>query len=160
MCSLTVAPEPIGCLPDGSQGSVSTNCGEVDRMANLRVLLVDDEDDILKLIGIRIRSWGYDFVEAKNGKEGIEAVKNKMADIVVLDFMLPDLDGVAVLKKIRQINKKIPVIMFTAYPSGQAMHDVQNLNITAFVAKLSVTADTNELLKAAIDIGAKKLLQK
>ena len=126
-------------------------------MASLRVLLVDDEEDIIKLIGIRVRSWGYDLVEAKNGKECIEAVKNKKADIVVLDFMLPDIDGVGVLKQIRKINKNIPVIMFTAHPSGQTMHDVEKLNITAFVAKLSICSDTHELLKAAIDIGAKKI---
>ena len=122
-----------------------------------KILLVDDEADILKVIGSRIKSWGYELVEAMNGKDAIGSVEAKQADVVVLDYMLPDMDGVAVLKKIRKNNKKIPVIMFTAYPNPDSMQDADRLGISAYVPKISIYSDTKESLKAAIDMAIKSL---
>ena len=129
-------------------------------MSEKRVLLVDDEADILKVMGVRIKSWGYDLSTARNAREAIEAVKAGGNDIIILDYMLPDMDGVEVLRNIRKINKKVPVIMFTAYPNTQAMNDSENLGISAFVAKLSSFSDTQELLKTAIDMALKKIEKK
>jgi len=127
-------------------------------MVGKKILLVDDEAGILEVVGVRIRSWGYELLEAKNGKEAIGIVKAKKADLVVLDYMLPDMDGIAVLKEIRKINKKIPVIMFTAYPNPTAMYEAENLGISAYVAKLSISSDdTQALLKTAVDMAIKKL---
>ena len=67
-------------------------------MDGKKILLVDDEAGILEVVGVRIRSWGYELLEAKNGKEAIGIVKAKKADLVVLDYMLPDMDGISVLK--------------------------------------------------------------
>ncbi len=126
-------------------------------MPKERILLVDDEAGILEIIGTRIRSWGYELLEAKKGKEAIEAVEAKKADLVVLDYMLPDMDGVAVLKEIRNINKKIPVIMLTAYRNPTVLHETENLGISAYVVKLSVASDMQALLKTAIDMSIRKL---
>ncbi len=129
-------------------------------MANRKVLLVDDEADILKVIGSRIKSWGYELVEAINGKEAVKLVRENKADLVILDYMLPDMDGVVVLKEIRKISKKIPVIMFTAYPNPTSMHDADKLGISAYVAKISVYSDTQSLLKTAVDLAFKSLDKK
>jgi len=126
-------------------------------MTGKRILLVDDEADILKVIGARIKSWGYELIEAKNGKNALAIVKAKQADLVVLDYMLPDMDGVAALKEMRRINRKIPVIMFTAYPNSTAMRAADKLRISAYVAKLSEFSDTQALLKTAIDLALGKL---
>ena len=126
-------------------------------MDKKKVLLVDDEVDIIKVIGARIRSWDYELIEAKNGKEALELIQAKQPDLVVLDYMLPDMDGVAVLKSIRKINKEIPVIMFTAHPNSMSMHETEKLGISAYVAKLSVYLDTQSLLRVAIDMAFKKL---
>ena len=129
-------------------------------MSGKRILLVDDEAGILEIVGMRIKSWGYEVFEAKNGKGAIGIVKAKKADLVILDYMLPDMDGIAVLKEIRKINKKIPVIMFTAYPNPTAMHEAENLGISAYVAKLGISSDdTQALLKTAVDMAIKKLSQ-
>lgn len=126
-------------------------------MPEKRILLVDDEVDMLRVIGARISSWGYGLLEAKNGKEAIEIVKAKQADLVVLDYMLPDMDGVNVLKKIRKFNKNIPVIMFTAHPNPKAMQESEKLGISAYVAKLSAFSDAQSLLKTAVDMSMRKL---
>ncbi|MDD3088191.1 MAG: response regulator [Candidatus Omnitrophica bacterium] len=125
-------------------------------MPNYTILLVDDEEDMLRVIGGRIKSWDYSLIEAKNGREALESIKANPADVVVLDYMLPDMDGIEVLKGIRKINKKVPVIMFTAYPNPTSMREAEKLNISAYVAKLSDYTDTHLLLKAAIDMAIKK----
>lgn len=130
---------------------------EENNMPEERILLVDDEAGILEVIGTRIRSWGYEVLEAKNGKEAIEAVKAKKADLVILDYMLPDMDGVAVLKEIRNINKKIPVIMLTAYPNPTVLHETEKLGISAYVVKLSTASDMQALLKTAVYMALTKL---
>jgi len=130
---------------------------EENNMPEGRILLVDDEAGILEVIGTRIRSWGYELLEARNGKEAIEAVRAKKADLVVLDYMLPDMDGVAVLKEIRNINKKIPVIMLTAYPSPTVLHETEKLGISAYLVKLSAASDMQALLKTAVDMLIRKL---
>ena len=129
-------------------------------MAKIKILLVDDEVDFLELIGRRIEEWGYDLIKATTGKEAVNAVKDKLLDIVILDYMLPDMDGVSTLKKIRKIDKKIPVIMFTAYPNSKIMKDTEKLDISAFIPKLSAYSDVASSLKAAIEMAGKRLANK
>ncbi len=126
-------------------------------MDKKKILLVDDEADIIKVIGARIRSWDYELLEANDGKGTLELIRAKQPNLVILDYMLPDMDGVTVLKEIRKINKEIPVIMFTAHPSSNSMHDTEKLGISAYVAKLSAYSDTQSLLRVAVDMAFKKL---
>jgi len=125
-------------------------------MASFKVLLVDDEKDFLKIMGERIKSWGYEVIEASDGKQGVEAVKNKKPDIIVLDYMMPVMDGVATLNEIRKIDKNIAVIMFTAHPEAKAIEGARKLGVAAFIPKLSAYADTQEALKVAIQMTKKK----
>lgn len=126
-------------------------------MDKRRILLADDEADFLKLMGARIRGWGYEVVEAKNGEEAIDAVMNKNPDIVILDYIMPDMDGVEVLRRIRKIDKKIPVIMFTAHPDIKSMEGAENLGVSAYIPKLSIYSEVQAALKVAIDLAKKKL---
>ena len=74
----------------------------------LKLLLVDDEMDFLKIMEARIKSWGYDVIKAANGSEALKSVEKDCPDAVVLDYMLPDMDGIDVLKKIRKKSAEIP----------------------------------------------------
>jgi len=129
-------------------------------MANKKILLVDDEKDFLELMNLRLTQAGYDIIKAYNGQEAVDAVLSKGPDIIILDYMMPDMDGVTTLREIRTLNKKVPVIMFTAYPETQAMKDTEKLGISAFIPKLSTYADTFSLLKSAIDLIEKNLHKK
>jgi CheY-like chemotaxis protein len=126
-------------------------------MAKIKILLVDDEPDFLELIGRRIEEWGYDLIKATTGKEAVNAVKDKLSDIVILDYAMPDMDGIATLQKIRNIDDKIAVIMFTAYPNEDALKWSEKLNVSAFIPKLSVYSDATSSLKAAIEMAEKRL---
>ncbi len=85
-----------------------------------RILLVDDEPELLKAMRIRLASWGYDVLTATNGKEAIQLVKKKVPDAVILDIMMPEMDGWEVYKQMRADNalKNIPVIILTARNSS------------------------------------------
>ena len=125
-------------------------------MSKVKVLLVDDELDFLEVLGVRVRAWGYDVLEASSGKEAIEALKNN-PDIVILDYMMPEMDGVQTLREIRKISNKIPVVMFTANTDGSTMADTEKLGVYAFIPKLSFYQDAQATLKSVINTIAKKL---
>ncbi len=124
-------------------------------MAKIKILLVDDEPDFLNLIGTRIRSWGYEPTMVKSGEEAVSAVRDKSPDIVILDYRLPEMDGIATLQKIREIDDKVAVIMLTAYPDKDALKWSEKLNVSAFVPKLSGHSDMASSLKSAIEDAAK-----
>ncbi len=124
-----------------------------------KILLVDDETDFLDIMGERIRSWGYEVILVSNGKEAIEAIRRKEPEIVILDYLMPEMDGIDTLKQIRRIDKDIPVIMFTAYPEMKAIDGTEKLGVSAFVPKLSVYTDVQISLKSAINMVEKKLIK-
>lgn len=117
-----------------------------------RILFVDDEPDCLKVIGAWIQSWGYEVITVQRGKQAIDVLKDGKADAIILDYMMPDIDGINLLKEIRAVNKDIPVVMFTAYPEKEAMQEAGELGVSAFVPKLSSYTDTTPMLKISLDM--------
>jgi len=129
-------------------------------MAKLKILSIEDDVNFIDLINNRIESWGYESVLAYTGREGIEAVKTKAPDMIILDYMMPEMDGVTTLKEIRKINKDIPVIMFTAYPDVKVIKGTEKLGVSAFIPKLSAYSNVLVSLKSAINMIEKKLESK
>ncbi len=80
------------------------------------ILVVDDEVDILTLLEYNLERSGFRVIKAKDGPEAIELATEKMPDLIVLDIMLPDMEGTEVLKRLKQSDqtRHIPVIMLTA----------------------------------------------
>jgi len=78
-----------------------------------RLLLVDDEVKILDMIDNYLKREGFETIRASNGNEALELFRNQSFDLVVLDLMLPELDGLEVCKEIRRFSE-VPIIMLTA----------------------------------------------
>jgi DNA-binding response OmpR family regulator len=78
-----------------------------------RILLVDDEQSVQKLLGWPLRKEGYDVVEAYDGRQALERLRDGAFDLVVLDLMLPKVDGFDVCRQIRA-HSTVPIIMLTA----------------------------------------------
>ena len=81
-----------------------------------RVLIVDDDPDIVRLVRYNLSHSGYDVQSAGSGREALELVERQPPDLVVLDVMLPDVDGLEVCRTLRQhaSSKHIPILMLTA----------------------------------------------
>ena len=126
-------------------------------MDKIRILLVDDEEDLLKIVGASIASWGYDLIQALSCQEAMEAIRNQKPDLVILDYMMPGMDGIAVLGEIRKINSKIPVIMFTGYPEMDCIVKAGKLGVSGFVPKLGACNEPEGLLRANIRLVVSKL---
>jgi two-component system, OmpR family, response regulator len=80
----------------------------------LRVLVVDDEVNIAELIGMALRYEGFEVSVAHNGAKAVSTAKSVNPDAVVLDMMLPDFDGLEVLRRMRATDPDVPVVFLTA----------------------------------------------
>lgn len=78
-----------------------------------RILIIEDEEKIARFIELELAHEGYEIEKSLNGREGLEMVENGHFDLVLLDIMLPELNGLEVLRRIRRFSE-IPVIMLTA----------------------------------------------
>jgi DNA-binding response OmpR family regulator len=85
-------------------------------MDKKRILLVDDEPDLVRVVSLRLKASGYDVDVAYDGHQAIEKIKGNHPDLVILDLMLPKLDGYKVCRLIKfdERTRNIPVLIFTA----------------------------------------------
>src|SRR3712207_3993585 len=80
----------------------------------MKILLVDDEESLLNLVKINLMFENYEVITAECGKTAIELFQTQSPDLVVLDLMLPDIDGFQVIHAIQEINNEIPIIVLSA----------------------------------------------
>jgi DNA-binding response OmpR family regulator len=85
------------------------------REEDMKILVVDDDMHIQRLYKEEFEEEGYEVVIASNGKEAIELFEKESPDLVTLDILLPDVDGIRLLRQMKERNPKIPIIMSTAY---------------------------------------------
>ncbi len=81
----------------------------------MKIMVVDDEKNILKLYEMELQDEGYTIVTANSGKEALEVFERENPDIVTLDILMPDMDGIQVLRYLKEKKPSLPVIMLTAY---------------------------------------------
>jgi DNA-binding response OmpR family regulator len=88
--------------------------------SSLRVLVIDDDPDILLLCRLNLGSAGMDVLEARGGEEGIAASLAELPDVIVLDLMMPQVDGIEVLRRLKAEpqTSTIPVVVITAKVLG------------------------------------------
>jgi len=81
-----------------------------------KILIVDDDVDTLRLVGMMLENEGFKIIAAKNGKRGIELARSEAPDLIILDIMMPELDGYAVTSQLRTDldTRGIPILIFTA----------------------------------------------
>jgi DNA-binding response OmpR family regulator len=114
----------------------------------MKILVVDDEKNILKLYKAELEDEGYNVVTANSGKEALEVFRQENPDLVTLDIMMPDIDGIQVLRQLKQENPQIPVIMLTAYDYRD---DFSVWVSDAYVVKSSDLANLKATIKQIIE---------
>lgn len=121
-------------------------------MSKKTVLTIDDEIHILELIRYNLENAGYNVLQAESGEEGLEILENKEVDAVLLDLMLPGIDGLEVLRRIRTnpTKRKTPVIMLTA--KGEEFDKVLGLEMGAddYISKPFSVREMQARLKAIL----------
>lgn len=93
-----------------------------------RILVCDDEKDIVSALKIYLASEGYDVVEAYNGKEALQRISDQEIHLVLMDIMMPEMDGITAMVKIRELSN-VPVILLTA--KGEDTDKVLGLTVGA-----------------------------
>ncbi len=113
------------------------------------ILVVDDEPRIINMIRMNLELDGHRIVEAHNGLEALEAIRTKLPDVVLLDVMMPELDGFETLKMLREFSS-IPVIMLTA--KGEENDKVYGLELGAddYITKPFGPRELSSRIKAVI----------
>ena len=100
-------------------------------MAEERILIVDDEEDILELVGYNLAREGYKIIKALSGEEALSLSRSEIPNLIILDLMLPGIDGLEVLKRLKKNLKtiNIPTILLTA--KGEESDIVAGLELGA-----------------------------
>jgi DNA-binding response OmpR family regulator len=99
-----------------------------NRLQDRRILVVDDEVRMVRFIRLNLEHDGFQVIEAYNGMQALERMRTSLPDLVLLDVMMPDIDGFEVLRTIREISQ-VPVIMLTA--KGEEDDRVRGLELGA-----------------------------
>lgn len=79
-----------------------------------KILIVDDEADLVKVIATLLSKAGYEVITAGNGRDGLRVFYAEHPDLIVLDLIMPEMDGLTMCQRIREVNEHVPVVMLTA----------------------------------------------
>jgi CheY-like chemotaxis protein len=106
-----------------------------------RVLIVEDVRGSREQMASLLRMEGYQPVTARNGAEGLVRLKEGLPDLILLDHMMPEVDGLTFLAGIRRFPKwkNIPVIMFSALKDNQTLNKAKSLGVVDYLVKAEYT---------------------
>ncbi|WAA09642.1 response regulator [Fervidibacillus albus] len=100
-----------------------------------KILIVDDQFGIRMLLTELFQKEGYETFQASNGIKAIENVKNVRPNLVLLDIKIPGMDGIDILKELKEIDRNIKVIMMTAYGEMDMIQEAMELGAVAYFTK-------------------------
>ena len=115
-----------------------------------KVLVIDDFEFIRDFCTDLFSEAGLEVIEADSGEMGIEKFKKEHPDCVILDLLLPGIDGIEVLRQIREINNEVPVIIMTGDDPGWAGRSFESLGANAFINKANGADKLLEIVEELI----------
>lgn len=104
-------------------------------MKKKKILVVDDEAAFLHMIKTRLEANNYKVITASSGKTALGKLKTAKPDAILLDIIMPDLDGLKVLEEIRKKDKDLPVFIVSAYFNEERFKLANKLNASGFIIK-------------------------
>jgi len=116
-----------------------------------RILVIDDELELVKAVEVRLKASGYEVMVAFDGLAGISKVKEAKPDLILLDIIMPKMDGYEVCKKLMADpeTKDIPIVIFSASQERVLEAKCKELGITDFIVK---PFETNDLLNTVNEV--------
>ncbi len=127
-------------------------------VAKPRILVVEDDPDLRRILKLQLEDRGYEVSEAENGAEGFQSVRAELPDCVILDLMMPVMDGFGFLKRVRSImnTTEVPIIILTA--SEDERNRMRGFQYQADVY-MSKPYDLDKLVVEVDKLMAKKVAQ-
>lgn len=101
----------------------------------MKILIADDEKNMRWILGKNLREENFNVIEACDGEEAYHLYVDEEPDLVILDYRMPKIDGMEVLRRIKTLNAKLPVIMITAHGSTDAAVEAMKLGAVDYVSK-------------------------
>lgn len=122
---------------------------------SIKILIADDEKDILEIMAKKVAAEGYTVVTAHDGEEAWEKIKSESPDVILLDLTMPKMDGLDVLKNLRQSppsNKWQPVIIVSARRDLEDMEKGLSLEADHYITKPCNVADIIKGIKLMVSL--------
>ena len=117
------------------------------------ILIIDDSLIARKKMAAFLKKMNFIVTEATNGKEGIATIKTGRFDLVMLDLQMPELDGFGVLKHLKKIYNKVPIIVLSADIQDASKDLCKELGAFAFINKPPTKEEVLSSIEAALDSG-------
>ena len=117
---------------------------------NIKIVMVDDEADFRQLMTFWLESKGYSIKAAASGQEGIALVQAENPDIIFMDLRMPVMDGAETIKRIREFNKDVPIIIISAYVDDPKVKEAMPYVISGVFYKGKDFAEGLSLLESVL----------
>ncbi|MCM3714237.1 response regulator [Alkalihalobacillus oceani] len=117
-----------------------------------KILVVDDQYGIRILLCEILQKDGYQMFEAANGVQALKIVEEEQPDLVLLDMKIPGMDGLEILKRIKENHEHINVIMMTAYGELNLIYEAMNLGAITHFAKPFDIDDIREVIRKSLTV--------
>jgi two-component system, OmpR family, alkaline phosphatase synthesis response regulator PhoP len=123
-----------------------------------KILVIDDEPSLLEIIKVRLEFSGFEVKTAKNGVEGLEIAKKWTPSLILLDIMMPEMDGFTVLVKLKETKatKSIIIVMLTSKGEVESIEKALNLGAVDYIVKPFTPINLVDKIKKAIVAKARK----
>jgi DNA-binding NtrC family response regulator len=125
-----------------------------ERMKEFKVLMVDDEEDFVKTLAERMKMRDLDSDVALDGEQALQMVEGDIPDVMVLDLKMPGIDGMEVLKRVRQAYPQVQVIILTGHGSEKDEAEAKRLGAFAYLQK---PVEIDKLVRTLRDAYKKKI---
>lgn len=121
-------------------------------MMKRKILVADDEVGARESFRMIFKD-DYEVLEAGNGEEALKILQNTRPDVILLDIIMPHMNGVEVLKEIKSIDKQLPVIVITAIKNTQMGKEAMKLGAFAYLSKPFDVRELEQLVQRALRAG-------
>lgn len=116
-------------------------------MRTIRILIIDDDKDICEYMQLLLSQSGYEVTAETDARAALELLRDEEFHVVILDIMMPELNGMELLERIREFDSDIAIIIFTGYPSVDTAVTSMKYNVSDYIKKPFDVDEFNQTLE-------------